>query len=81
MEDFPILQTHLFLHVMITLVMQVTSPTRATLLRENFLQNRFVDSDAIHGYNTGRALQSELSLYMYTVCFIYTLSALEVCKS
>ena len=38
--------------------MQVLSPTRAMLLREDFLQNHLVDSDTIYGYNTGHALQS-----------------------
>ena len=34
------------------------SPTCAMLSRENFLQNRMVDTDAIYGHNTGRTLQS-----------------------
>ena len=34
------------------------SLTCAMLSRENVLQNRMVDTDAIYGHNTGRALQS-----------------------
>ena len=60
LADFPILETHLFLHVSdVARRFVLISPTRAMLamlLRENFLQNRMVDPNAIYGYNTGCTL-------------------------
>ena len=58
LADFPILKTHLFFHVMISRRFVLISLTRAMLLRENFLQSRMVDTDAIYGHSTGRTVQS-----------------------
>ena len=43
------------------------------LLREIFLRESMVDSDAIYGHNTGGLKQSCLSICMYTVCLNYNL--------
>ena len=52
LADFPSLQTHCCRRFVLI------SPTCAMLSRENFLQNRMIDTDAIYGHNTGRTLQS-----------------------
>ena len=55
LAHFPILQAHLLFRVIRRVMQTICFDFTKT---HDFLQNHMVDSDAIYGYNTGRALQS-----------------------